>query len=170
VPQDEDAFRIALERGDYITASVVVPAAHNQTRVWWRGEDLTLRNGTTEAGVSVNQVPAAGGDISTTIAEEASGANSLWEIWANTDTVVCVVVSERSITADFPYEWQVSFQRNSPDVNQSNRQVLSEAEIRQRNQRLIELQEEVANLTGRVSELERRISQLENETNSTESG
>lgn len=171
VPRDRDAFKIELDRGDYITASVLVPEAHERTIIYWYSGALTLRNERTERGVNIREPGRATPyDIVTTIGEEASGENSTWELWANTDTEICVAVAETQDTADFPYEWQVQLQQNSPDLNQSNRRILSEAEIQQRNKQRNQLQDQVADLSKRISELERRVDQLENETNTSNEG
>lgn len=155
VPSDSDSFKIELNRGDYVTVSVLVPEAHVETGIYVNSdEELTAKN------VSISEDMSVSNEGDATIYDDTNGENSTWEVWANSDAEICFQVYEDEDAADYPYEWQVRLQENSPDVNTLNRQVLSGEELRQREQRIQQFEH-------RIAELERRVSRLENKTNTT---
>jgi hypothetical protein len=165
VPADEDAFWIQLDRGDYVTMSALVPEAHNEFRinVYIDQGNIALRNLDTEDGVSYS---TTSGYID--IQDQANGSDSSWQIWANENSTICIDVEEiTEQDAEFPYEWQIRLQKNSPTIENSGHQVLSQKEAEQQRQQLTSLEKQVDRLNETVAEQQERINELENRLNQT---
>jgi len=164
IPADEDAFWIQLDRGDYVTMSALVPEAHNYFRISvYTGQgNIVVRNRDTEDGVSY------GGSYYIDIQDQANGSDSSWQIWANENSTICIDVKEiREQDAKFPYEWQIRLQKNSPTIENSGHQVLSQKEAEQQRQQLTSLEDQVDRLNETVAEQQERINELENRLNQT---
>ncbi|MFU1782996.1 VWD domain-containing protein [Haloarcula japonica] len=101
--EDTDAFKISLEKGEHI--DVDANAAIQE-------EDFEIRIETVNDGTfSVKNVSnAAGGATETTVEtidEINGGITANLEVWAETDTTLCVQLSD-SGDADTPYDWNVT--------------------------------------------------------------
>jgi hypothetical protein len=165
VPADQDAFWIQLDRGDYVTMSALVPEAHNYFRikVYTRQGNIVARNRDTEDGVFDKEDD---GDMD--IGDQANGSDSSWQIWANENSTICIAVEETTEQdAEFPYEWQIRLQKNSPTIENSGHQVLSQKEAEQQRQQLTSLKKQVDRLNETVAEQQERINELENRLNQT---
>jgi hypothetical protein len=167
VPADEDAFWIQLDRGDYVTMSTLVPETHNYFRISvYTGQgNIVVRNRDTEDGVSYG---TSGDNYYIDIQDQANGSDSSWQIWANGNSTICIDVQETTEQgAEFPYEWQIRLQKNSPTIENSGHQVLSQKEAEQQRQQLTSLEKQVDRLNETVAEQQERINELENRLNQT---
>lgn len=179
VPADQDAIQLSLQRGEFVTVAPLVPEAHSKFRLQIyriQGEDMpdgsiVARNEDLEEGVT--RIGGTDADsfrdydeIIYDVQDRTNGSESTWEMWANVDSFVCIVVSEQAPgDAEFPYEWGLTLQKSDPSVNQTGHRVLSPQEVQQQRQTIDRLQNRVSTLERRVTELERRVKILESRHN-----
>jgi hypothetical protein len=167
VPADVDAFWIQLDRGDYVTMSALVPEAHNEfdINIDVHQGDIVLRD--LNLKDNVDRIDYSNSD-SIKISDQGNGSDSSWQIWANVNSTICIDVEEEAQQdAKFPYEWQVRLQKNSPTIENSGHQVLSQKKAEQQRQQLTSLEKQVDRLNETVAEQQERINELENRLNQT---
>ena len=167
VPQDNDYIRIRLDRGDYVKVALwgAESRSHLSLRISSGMRPISIRNPVEPVGVDIR-------NNYYDIEKDATEPGSV-EYLANEDEIICFRVTEFDREkASFPYEWRVSFAKNSNQVNKIA-EGESEGTIKQKNEEIAQLKTEVAEKDNRIATLEQtieakdeRISELETQINS----
>jgi hypothetical protein len=100
-PEDSDEIEFVLQKGEYVTVSVVVPEEESNFRVRLDSS----------SDYSVENVTNAGRD-GRYIEDISGGIVATFEVWAESTDVISLRMYDYS--GDVPYEWYLGLNKNSP--------------------------------------------------------
>jgi len=142
-PQDNDAMRVVLDRGDYLQVRAGFPDSAVDPAILLPEPDYTIRN----LSMGSRDASQYGSWIEATPSSETT-----FEFWAEESGTFCFAMSGDE-DADIPYQWRLSLTKNSPTAPEftpasdelQNRVESLESKLEEKN-------ETIANLRSQLEE------------------
>lgn len=148
-PNDEDYFRLRMDKGEYYGVNMIVPIEEDKFR-WddhWSGSDPVSYSDLSNIELLFGTPGLPLGNIQPEI-------ETSMKVFAEEDGVHCFSVYERG-DADVPYEWQMNLEKNDPEP--------AGFEITELQEENEELESEISELESQLEEKNERISELESQ-------
>jgi PGF-CTERM protein len=165
---DEDSFRVRFQEGQYLDISTDIPSDKSQNPVLSmfdnQGDGFTRVSFGDNLGIRGLQHGTTN-DLEQILLDGSKNSHSV-ELWAVTngfsENPLCITVREDDDEEwETPYSWELTIERSDPDVTLF--------EVRQLEDRIVELQNRLDDAGERVSEFESKLEEKNERINNLQS-
>ncbi|MDB2226318.1 PGF-CTERM sorting domain-containing protein [Halorubrum ezzemoulense] len=145
-PRDEDVMKISVDKGDYVSTSLIAPQEADEVYVSY-SERTSFQN---------VENAETGGTVGTPRVNVEGGVNANWEMWPENSDTYCLEIGGQG---EAPYEWELSLTLNAPEptsvetADSQNRIDTLENQINQKEERITELESILQQKNQTINEL-----------------